>query len=250
MSTSSHKKRYEHRRAVMHGYPVARRNFSYKEVKDYLLQDRITCLICGQKFLRLAGHLNSIHEISVDDYKEMYGLPFRTGLVCLDTREKYSQALKARIDDGSFIPQCSHEVAQKANRRKPREFFKEVRKRNSLKAAGLDRSWCDDDFKPIIKQAIDGRLPLNKVFTNKVKPSYSALYRQLGKSESLRLWLRSVIDKLEPFDQVKIQRGLSDVFWGKVAKMRARGKSDATMAKHFGIDTMTINIGRKKRGIS
>ncbi len=47
----------------------------------YFASYKIQCLLCGRWFHWIAGpHLTKIHGITIDEYKEMYGLPWSRGL--------------------------------------------------------------------------------------------------------------------------------------------------------------------------
>lgn len=69
-----------HRRVVAEGFPKEEKFSTLEEIHEYLGGDRITCLLCGKSFKALCGHLSKIHKMSTDDYKDRYGLPFRSGL--------------------------------------------------------------------------------------------------------------------------------------------------------------------------
>ena len=81
------------RRWVMDGYPITRKFETVEEINEYLHGEKITCLICGQAKKALVGHLR-IHGVSTDKYKEMYGLPYRTGLSSEGTKERYRERCK------------------------------------------------------------------------------------------------------------------------------------------------------------
>src|SRR5262245_10517417 len=51
-----------------------------RDVARYFGGKTIECLLCGQRFRRLAGHLAAKHEISVDEYRGRFGLPWSRGL--------------------------------------------------------------------------------------------------------------------------------------------------------------------------
>jgi hypothetical protein len=78
------------RRFVMEGYPITRRFETLEEINEYLHGEKITCLICGKAKKALSTHLR-IHGVSADEYKERYGLPYRTGLTSEGTRELYRE---------------------------------------------------------------------------------------------------------------------------------------------------------------
>jgi hypothetical protein len=89
-------------RKVLEGYPVTRPFGSIDEVREYLSGDRIICLLCGRSLKALAYHLSKLHDMSSDDYRERYGIPWSYGLSCVETREKLSVATKKNLADGTI----------------------------------------------------------------------------------------------------------------------------------------------------
>jgi hypothetical protein len=98
-------KRSSDRRRVMAGYPIEEPFQSILEVRHYLKGDRITCLLCGKDYRKLGIHLRTIHEMTVDDYKERYKIPWSYGLLCSDSSKLYSNHMHRRMEDG-FTPPC------------------------------------------------------------------------------------------------------------------------------------------------
>ncbi len=95
------------RRAVLPGYPLEPRKFSFDEIKAYFSGDCIVCLRCGKKYKRLGTHLGRIHAISEDEYRDMYGLPWTRGLTCDESHKRYIDAMKRRFAAGYSIPDNS-----------------------------------------------------------------------------------------------------------------------------------------------
>lgn len=83
-------------RKVKPGYPRTKPFSTSQEVYDYLNQDEIDCLLCGARKQGLAAHLARIHRVSVLDYKERFGLPYRCGLTSARSREKRKDSWEAR----------------------------------------------------------------------------------------------------------------------------------------------------------
>jgi len=84
------------RRVILPGYPIPPRPMTADEVTAYLGGDKITCLRCGRSFQKLGGwHLGNIHQLTQDDYRAMYGIPWSYGLASKALREKSSESLKA-----------------------------------------------------------------------------------------------------------------------------------------------------------
>ena len=93
-------KRYKRRRKVLKGFPWEGKFETKEEVYDYFSGDRIQCLLCGKWFKRLPTHLKAIHAMTSDEYKEMYGLPWKHGLCSRDHSLKLSENLNKRHANG------------------------------------------------------------------------------------------------------------------------------------------------------
>jgi hypothetical protein len=145
------------RRVVSIGFPVEPRPFTYDEIEAYFSgSDSIVCLRCGRSLRKLGIHLQRIHSISDDEYREMYGLPWTYGLVCRDTREAYASALQRRIDDGEeWFGRPNLEYAVRAPRRRVQPFRGEVARANISLAPKRPR------LKPSRKKQGTGPLRVN-----------------------------------------------------------------------------------------
>lgn len=93
-------KRRANRRRVLDGFPIDRPFESIKEVREYLSGDKIVCLLCGRSFRTLGLHLRKIHDMTPDEYRERYNIPWTYGLACAENREAHSVATKKLIASG------------------------------------------------------------------------------------------------------------------------------------------------------
>lgn len=97
-------KKKEQRRKVLPGYPVEEPFKSIDEVRAYMEGDSIICLLCGKSYRKLGTHLATIHDMTVDDYKEKYKIPWTYGLICSESSERYSVAVVKRMEEGWSPP--------------------------------------------------------------------------------------------------------------------------------------------------
>ena len=56
------------------------------EVRDYVAGSRIQCLVCGKQFGRLARHVATMHDLTPDAYREMFGIPWSISLTSAPSR--------------------------------------------------------------------------------------------------------------------------------------------------------------------
>lgn len=96
MSTQA--QRRERRRRTAPGFPKDKPFESIEDVREYLSGDRVQCLLCGRMLKAIGYHLQKIHFMSGDDYKEKFGIPWTYGLVGEETSQKMSESIKSSVD--------------------------------------------------------------------------------------------------------------------------------------------------------
>lgn len=76
------------RRVTLQGYPMEFVFQTREALDNYLSGDRVTCLRCGQSYAILDTHLRKQHDMTSDDYREIYGIPANRGLVGAERTER------------------------------------------------------------------------------------------------------------------------------------------------------------------
>ena len=97
MSKSSHAKRAARLRQVLPGFPRSEPFTTIEEAKKYVSEDKVICLLCGQKKKAIGTHLIKLHSMSTEDYRQKYGIPYGIGLTGQPTKEKRSINAKAYL---------------------------------------------------------------------------------------------------------------------------------------------------------
>ena len=94
------------------GFPWKGKFTTRGEVDRYFSNDEgIQCLLCGRFMGTLNNHLQLVHGVSHEEYRERYGLPWRKGLVARAVSLKLSTLLTNRIKNGSFTPKPDSKAA-------------------------------------------------------------------------------------------------------------------------------------------
>lgn len=120
------KRRRAARRAAKPGFPVIEKFMSIDDAREYLSGDRVICLLCGKTYKDVGKHLR-VHDISPDQYREMYNIPWTYPLCCHETSEAFREAVQKRIADGKMEHLFEFDEARikKMHEAKKREeFFK------------------------------------------------------------------------------------------------------------------------------
>jgi len=236
---------------VLPGYPVEPRKFTLEEIRAYFSGDRIVCLRCGKPYGSLGVHLKAIHGLSDDEYREMYGLPWRRGLTGTEANRNISQTIVARIEAG-WKPPSTFQLGNQAI--KERGFrIQPFRAEQSLKniANRLPRGspYPDNIFDQMILRVADGRT-INEVCQDADMPGRSWFHAHCKANPEDRERLMVLLDTM-PFDfQARNQMGFGPRFWSEVERLRQRGLSDHQIADQAGLTAMTINRRRRERGIA
>lgn len=92
----------EWRRICKPGFPVERR-LTFAEVEEYLTQESgIVCLLCGREFRSIGRHVHVIHGMTLNAYRDQFGLPYSRGLDCAEVRELRVNEGKRRLEEGIY----------------------------------------------------------------------------------------------------------------------------------------------------
>ena len=83
--------RHDRLREVRRGFPIKTPFASLDEVDEYLGQPTIACLLCGNEFQQLPRHLRYIHNVTADEYKTRYKIPYTRGLLAAPAYEKAAE---------------------------------------------------------------------------------------------------------------------------------------------------------------
>lgn len=95
-----------------------------EEIRAYYSGDAIVCMRCGKSYRNLGVHLKAIHAMTVDDYKEMYGLPWSRGLSCDESRILRRDGLLARLDVGELTELAAAARKKKTGKERQRQPFR------------------------------------------------------------------------------------------------------------------------------
>jgi len=86
------------------GYPVEKPFSSIEDVREYLSGDRVVCLLCGRSYKVLSSHLKAKHDMTTDEYRERYRIPWSYGLCGTEHVEIQREHLNDRYAGGWMSP--------------------------------------------------------------------------------------------------------------------------------------------------
>ena len=242
------RQRAQARRVVLPGFPIPARAMSYGEIQDYFGADRITCMLCGRTFGRLGVHLPQIHQVTENEYREMYGLPWSYGLVGRESFLRYQAHAKAMMAAGIIKPNNSiGEISKTAPRRPDQPFRSEVAQQNGENSPIPPRMLGVAHFEAVAARVAGGEIVRD--ILRDLDIAATTWRNFMRANPEMQAVLMRAVDLL-PFSlQAANHMGMGPRFVAEVRRLRATGLSDKKIAATLGLTTMTIHGARRKHDI-
>jgi hypothetical protein len=227
---------------VMQKYPWRGKFGTKKEIDTYLTGNKIECLLCGKWFRALPTHLERTHNITADDYKERYGLPWKRGLCGVGLSKKRSKLLLERLKNG-FKPPI--EVAMKksvgAPRRPDQPFFVKVKLENMRAGSDKFRKYDDKDFYGVLAKMLKEKKGLNEVCKDPDMPQFGAVSKYAKKNADFRKELEKTYEQLPYRVQAGACRLPEKKFKEDLLTMKRSNITVADMSRLLGVSRSMIH---------
>jgi hypothetical protein len=239
-------------RKPLPGYPIEEPFRSREAIIDYLSDDRIICLICGRPFKAMTGHLGAVHEMTADEYKDMYNIPYSYGLARETTRKLLSQAQKDKFEsDPKQLERLRKLVKDNAKARlsgltkaRPkRDFIIAEHTQRGVNLAGHETEFSDDQ-KAAFLAALDSGMTQDEAVAS-VGYSPSGMYGILRKDKAFKEAVHIAIEA-QPFTVQARQQRLGKRFEDECRRLLDKGHSDHVIAEKLGVTAMSVNRRTKK----
>jgi len=241
-------KRKERRRKVLQGFPWDGKFETKEEVYDYFSDDKIQCLLCGKWFQRLPFHLKAIHAITSDEYREMYGLPWKRGLCSRDHSLKLSEILNKRRANG-FHPDidAAREKSRTSKRRQDQPFTKKIKPEIAISGNRKRKRYFHKDFQNVLKRMLDEHRTLAEVYRDPDMPTENAVYRYYRRNKEFRKALDAIYEKLPFSVQVRANKLNEDKFRKAIVSLQQSGFSAYKISRFLGVGENTIRRRLKSK---
>jgi len=238
------------KRQVKKGYPVINKFETIEEVNEYLGGDRIVCLLCGRDMKTLGGHLRQIHDnMTCDQYKKRFGIPWRRGLICKESSKNYANALNKRVENGedfrSRLPEY-RKLAHEAPHRKKCKAVIGAATQRAIGHHGLDYQYKDSDFLIVLQLMVEKQIDLRTLCAeNDSIPQETSVYGWLKKHPKMNQKYYDICDSLPYSIQSKCGI-MGPRFEKEVKQLHSQGKLPKEIAEITGVTIMTIWRAIKK----
>lgn len=188
------------------GFPVEQPFMTIDEVNAYFDRDELTCLICGGEYEALYSHL-SAHDLTGDQYRETYGIPWSRGLAGRELRKRHRKKLLKQRKQGRLPKGPSQEQLQQLHKTDKRKRPISAATQDAWMKSGLRRhnrteKWSTDDFKEYIRRVGEGRtlaevgedpdMPCRQFFDKVMRndPEIRALFEEVWRQQPYEVQAR------------------------------------------------------------
>lgn len=239
------------RRKILPGFPWKGTFQTKEEVDAYFAGDKIQCLLCGKWYKKVSGtHLAYIHEITDDEYRERYGLPWTRGLVGKNLHETFGKNAKQRLADGT-LTQADEELQQKATaspHRPPQPFLKDFQRRRMVALCGRKTPWQREDYEAILTRMQEQQRLLHDVCQDPDLPSQTSWRTFVRKHPEFARRAHQIYRSFPYSLQIRSPYKDSPQFRIDCQRLRARGMTYKEIAKVLGVSLKAVGRVLRRTG--
>lgn len=213
-----------------------------EEVDAYFHQDTLVCLLCGKECHSLHKHVSGAHELSADDYKELYDIPWRRGLISRTLREKQAAIMNQQRADGILPYAPSPEHIEKLrdsvkNRRPITQAARHFYSQHALAEHGRTERWGKKDMEEYLRRIKSGRT-IMEVEKDQDMPCAMVFYKYMRKNPDFKQKFEKVWEALPFSIQVRAQ-STGERFKQRVVELRMKGLTWPQVAEKMDIKEST-----------
>jgi len=231
----------ENKKSALPGFPWNGRFENKKEIDSYFAGNKIQCLLCGKRFKALPQHLERTHDITADDYRERYGLPWRRGLCGTGTSKKLSRNMHERLKKGFRPPiEAAQRKSVKAMKRQDQPFFVKVKADNMKIGCDKIKKYTDQDFKNVLAKMLNEKKGLNEVCKDADMPDFRAVSKYAQINADFRKELDKTYEQLPYSVQAGAGRLPEKKFKEDLKCLKRSGITVADMSRLLGVSRSLI----------
>ncbi len=243
-------------RGILPGFPKKGKFQTIEEINAYFSGDKIQCLRCGKWFKAITGnHLLCKHQITIEEYKEMYGLPWVRGLCSEPTREIKVGLGKKMWVDGKLLEKAMEKIRK--GKRRPRRpvqpFNKDLSRKQMSALHKVRKKFGRKDFEAILDRMRKEKRSLKDVCNDTDLPSYGTWQEFLKRRPEYAKKAKKIHYNLPLSVQLKTQ-DVSPEFRIECERLRAKGKEMSEIAEVMGVKysyiQSTLTSYNKKMGLA
>jgi hypothetical protein len=227
---------------VIQKYPWLDKFGTKTEIDAYLAGNKVQCLLCGKLFKALPQHLERTHDITADDYREQYGLPWKRGLCGVGTSKKLSKNMLERQKNGFRPPiEAAQKKSVEATRRPDQPFFVKVKEENMRAGSEKFKKYADQDYKKVLAKMLKEKKGLNEACKEAGMPHFRAVSKYAKKNAEFRKELDRTYKQLPYSVQAGACRLPEKKFREDLLTMKRSNITVADMSRLLGVSRSMIH---------
>jgi DNA-binding NarL/FixJ family response regulator len=225
------------------GFPWNGRFSSFEELKVYFDKDKLTCLLCGREYIGLGNHISVGHEITMDEYKAQFGIPWTYGLAGKGFREQTSRRLTKLRKQGiiPYSPSSEHikKLKKSLLKRRPAVDASRNDSRNKvLELHGRKEKWQPDDFNEYLRRVASGRT-LTEVSCDEDMPHHTTFLKYIAENHHFKKKYEKIWNGLPYSVKVRANK-LDEKFEHDLIKLRRKGLALTDIAAKLNVKTAAV----------
>ena len=212
------------------------------DIRAYLDEDRLPCLICGRRLTVLAAHLRACHGLTADDYRIRFGIPFSYGLAGRSfRRQARARMLDLRAKGAITGPEPDQAVPRLRSGHRRAGSSPAVRNDNVAKLMrvhGRRAPWRPEDFEDFVRRVEGGR-SVAAVARDSDMPSRQTLFKYLARHPQLK----ARYDRVRQAQPLAVQvrtRKTGPLYRQTIVRLRKAGMTWAQISAATGIKASTL----------
>ena len=225
------------------GFPWDGKFSSFKELKEYFNEDRLTCLLCGRNYGNLGIHISQGHGVTIDEYRQQFGIPWTYGLAGKTFREKLSKHITVLRETGkvphSPAPGHIKKIIKLSQERRPLvEASRNDSRHKLLKLHGRKEKWTQEDFEEYLRRIASGCTPA-EVSRDKDMPRRQTFLKYIAANEKFKKKYKKIWRNLPYSVQVRASK-LDEKFERDLIRLRRKGNTLLKIAAALGVTVSAV----------
>jgi hypothetical protein len=231
-------------KSPLQGFPRMSRFLTKQEIDGYFSNpDGIQCLLCGRVYGALGGHLQMVHGISHEEYRDTYGLPWRRGLVSTRVSMRLRTVLTERIRNGSFKPEPDNKAAvekiRAGGRRKDQPFVTADKALQGKGQSKKNRKYGRKDFEKVLSAMLEYKTTLRQACMDKGLPPEPTVLLYAELNSRFRKKLLGTYHALPYAVQARADM-FSPQFYKDLKRLKRKGLSATEIREELQVSRKTI----------
>ena len=211
------------------------------EIRAYLAEDTLACLLCGSRLTVLGPHLRARHGMDADAYRARFGIPQNCGLAGRGFRQGAQARMRSMHADGTIVRPDAETARSRLTGKRRRRQTPAVRRADTeklLAVHGRDSQWTRADFEEFIHRVERGRT-VTAVGLDTDMPSRQTLFKYLARNPDVRARYERARQSQPLSVQVATHRA-GPLYHQTVIRLRGAGLTWAEIAAATGIKSSTL----------